>query len=130
MKLVICAPSGPISDATKKLAQKLGLPIKTDDSVLSTQVHAVPEKKYVSYDDSVIAGHIHATKAINEFSIMRGNASMKINGPEDKTVAPIVSERHMAIFHNRFYIPGMYVFDIVLNDKEILFSGEINVVDG
>lgn len=130
MKLVICAPPGAISDATQKLARKLGLPIKTDDSVLSAQVSAFPEKKYISYDDSVTIGHIHAIKAVNEFLIMRGNASMRIKSPENKIVTPVVSERHMAIFHNRFYIPGVHVFDIVLNEKEILFSGEIDVVDG
>ena len=130
MKLVICAPSGPISDATQKLAKQIGLPIKSDDSISSARVVAVPENKYINCDSSVVVGHLHATKVVNEFEIMRGNTSMKIRGAEEKTVSPVISERHMAIFHNRFYIPGMYVFDIVLNEKEILFSGEIDVVNG
>ena len=130
MKLVVCAPSGEIPDEAQKLSKQLGLPIKTDSSYLFVDVIALPEEKKIIYEETSTMGHLHCVKAIDEFQVLRNNITMAINGPTEAIVKPVLSERHMSIFHNRFYKLGFYKFDIVTNRREILFSGEINVVDG
>lgn len=130
MKLVVCAPPGEIPDEAQKLSKQLGLPIKTDASYSFVDVIALPEEKKISYKEISIVGHLHSVKVVDEFQVVRNSIIMAISGPTQNMVKPVLSERHMSIFHNRFYAPGFYKFDIVMNGRDILFSGEINVIDG
>ena len=129
MKLVVCAPPGEIPDEAQKLSKQLGLPIKTDASYLFVDVISLPEEKKIIYTETSTVGHLHSVKVIDEFRVLRNSIIMAISGPAETIVKPVLSERHMSIFHNRFYAPGLYKFDIVANGKDVLFSGEINVID-
>lgn len=129
MKLVVCAPSGEITEEAQKLAEQFGLPIKTDSSYTSVDVCALPETKSISYKNTISTGHIYSIKVIDEFNVLLKNTLLRYSGPESGSILPLVSERHMSIFHNRFSIPGHYLFDIVLGEDEILFSGEVHVTD-
>ena len=131
MKLFIGVPLGEIPEEAYRLAKQIQLSIKSDESYSSVGVYSQPEVSDIYYSDSVVESHLHSVRVVHEFSVIKNQIVMSLIDTNGKKslVCPVMQERHMAIFHNRFESSGTYAFDIVLHES-VLFSGEINVIKG
>lgn len=129
MKLYIGAPMGEIPDSANKLAQKIMLPIKQDEKYKIVAPVFEPNEKFIDYSQNSCCGFIHVVKVVDEFDVLRHKTKMHVSGVNAVfSIIPHVEERHIVTFKNRFVLPGSYKFDIVHEEKEIIFSGEINVI--
>lgn len=128
MKLYIGAPLGEIPESAHKLAKQIMLPIKQSEKYSSVTPVFEPEERRIDYSRESCCGFIHIVHVVDEFLVLRNCTQMVVYFENNVfSFKPAVEERHIVIFKNRFMFPGIYRFDIVHEENEIIFSGEINV---
>lgn len=104
----------------QKLSEEAQLPIRISADCSSICIVSIPEVFELESAKEVKTGHIYWLDVTDEYHCFDKNPHIiYYNGNIEIKSFPVVKEKHVLRFRNRFYNKGNYKYSITNNDKVI-----------